>query len=41
MTSYIRFYNERRMHGSLNDLAPKQFRQAIAMQQVQAKTVKV
>ncbi|WP_307500599.1 IS3 family transposase, partial [Paenibacillus brasilensis] len=41
VTSYIRFYNERRMHGSLYDLAPKQFRQAIAMQQVQAKTVKV
>jgi len=41
VTNYIRFYNERRMHGSLYDLAPKQFRQALAIQQVQAKIVKV
>ncbi|WP_159101823.1 integrase core domain-containing protein [Paenibacillus popilliae] len=41
VTNYIRFYNERRMHGSLYDLAPKQFCQAVAMQQVKAKIVKV
>ncbi|MDQ8738618.1 IS3 family transposase [Paenibacillus sp. LHD-38] len=41
VTNYIHFYNERRMHGSLYDLAPKQFRQSVTMQQVQAKTVKV
>ncbi|WP_051236262.1 integrase core domain-containing protein [Paenibacillus pinihumi] len=40
VTRYIRFYNERRMHGSLYDLAPKQFRQAVATQQVKAKIVK-
>ncbi|WP_165280014.1 IS3 family transposase [Paenibacillus protaetiae] len=41
VANYIRFYNERRMHGSLYDLAPQQFRQAVAMHQVQAKIVKV
>lgn len=41
VTNYICFYNERRIHGSLHDLAPKQFRQAVSMQQVKAKVVKV
>jgi len=41
VTNYICFYNERRMHGSLFDLAPKLFRQAVAMQQVKAKKIKV
>ena len=41
VTNYIRFYNERRMHGSLYDLAPKQFRKALASGELQAKTVKV
>lgn len=41
VTSYISFYNERRMHGSLYDLAPEQFRKAVAAQQVQALMIKV
>ncbi|MGG4184457.1 hypothetical protein [Paenibacillus polymyxa] len=37
----IRFYNERHMHESLYDLAPKQFRKALAAREVQANTVKL
>ncbi|AIQ62182.1 integrase [Paenibacillus stellifer] len=33
VTSYISFYNERRMHGSLYDLAPEHFRKAVAARQ--------
>lgn len=41
VTGYIRFYNERRMHGSLYDLAPKEFRKALAAGEIQARAVKV
>jgi putative transposase len=38
---YIRFYNERRMHGSLYDLSPKQFHEAVRTGQVKPLVVKV
>jgi putative transposase len=41
VTEYLSFYNERRMHGSLYDRSPEQFRKAIMAQQVQPFTVKV
>nr|WP_276322060.1 IS3 family transposase [Paenibacillus thalictri] len=41
VTVYIEFYNKRRMHGSLNDLAPEQFRKAIAAGQMCPKIIKV
>ncbi|MDQ6420512.1 integrase core domain-containing protein [Paenibacillus sp. LHD-117] len=41
VTKYIRFYNERRMHGSLYDQAPEQYRVAAATGEVEPLIVKV
>jgi putative transposase len=38
---YINFYNERRIHGSLYDLSPKQFREAVKTGQVKPLVVKL
>lgn len=38
---YINFYNERRIHGSLYDLSPKQFREAVSMEEVKPFVVKL
>ncbi|WP_415803551.1 IS3 family transposase [Marinicrinis lubricantis] len=39
VTKYIEFYNKRRMHGSLKDLAPEQYRKAIATGQIVPKII--
>lgn len=36
ISEYVDFYNHRRIHGSLNDLSPNEFREAIANEQVRA-----
>ncbi|MBA4493259.1 integrase core domain-containing protein [Paenactinomyces guangxiensis] len=41
VTDYIDFYNKRRIHGSLYDLSPYEFMQAIIDQEVQSFVVKV
>jgi putative transposase len=41
VTEYISFYNQRRIHGSLYDLAPEQFIRAIANHEVKPFVVKV
>lgn len=41
VTEYITFYNQRRIHGSLYDLSPEQFMQAIAKNEVKPFVVKV
>jgi len=41
VTEYISFYNQRRIHGSLYDLAPEQFIRAIADNEVKPFVVKV
>ncbi len=41
MTNYIQFYNQRRIHGSLYDLSPEQFIQAIQELTVKAFVMKV
>jgi hypothetical protein len=38
---YINFYNERRIHGSLYDLSPKQFRETLRTGHVQPLVVKL
>ncbi|WP_289143114.1 integrase core domain-containing protein, partial [uncultured Brevibacillus sp.] len=41
VTNYLLFYNERRIHGSLYDLSPVEFRQAVEQQRVKPFIVKV
>lgn len=41
VTEYITFYNQRRIHGSLYDLAPEQFIRAIANNEVKPFVIKV
>ncbi|OUQ86138.1 hypothetical protein B5G50_15490 [Brevibacillus brevis] len=41
VTNYLLFYNERRIHGSLYDLSPVEFRQAVEQQRVKPFVVKV
>jgi putative transposase len=41
VTDYIQFYNQRRIHGSLYDLAPVEFIQQLADHQIQSIVVKV
>ena len=41
VTEYISFYNQRRIHGSLYDLAPEQFIRAITNHEVKPFVVKV
>lgn len=40
VTEFIRYYNERRIHGSLYDMAPYEYREAVKQGVVQAKVVK-
>lgn len=41
VSEFITFYNERRIHGSIHDLSPKQFQEAVKMGQVLPVVVKV
>ncbi|MGN7472463.1 IS3 family transposase [Brevibacillus sp. SAFN-007a] len=41
VTNYLLFYNQRRIHGSLYDLSPVEFRQAVEEQRVKPFVVKV
>lgn len=41
VTNYLLFYNQRRIHGSLYDLSPVEFRQALEQQRVKPFVVKV
>ena len=41
VTDYIDFYNHRRIHGSLQDLSPVEFRKRVASNSIQAEVVKV
>jgi putative transposase len=41
VNEFVQFYNERRIHGSLYDLSPAQFREAVKSGEVAPKVVRV